>query len=669
MDLLIQRTPQEDLSSDNKPQYSFDEALNWVSRSCPDWNKADIRKTYMIPPTFPDINKKDERGQLSEKHVFDILEEFGNKTEQSMLIVHSHKFSELIQTFEKGVVKKFNWYWRHGETDFVIIHRTLGVIFFQVKAGIRTWNRYGPATKQLGNDMEAMTRSLKRLCLEERGTTVDAELEKCQGFVVMPNCPRDNAQGKDGCFREDIQSVADFEKWWQKNVHRTGRVPEFSEEMYKLMATRFVGPRVITESCQLKDVIDKTHKTIIKIWTKDQLSIMTQNEQKQYIAGPAGSGKTMLLLDKAQEVAGNLKDNERILIMCFNKPLSLYLDTMVNNFPNAEQVVVRTFVSQLKKIKGSDWKGLPKKESEKLELVSDCVQKLDLMQSNSDLGMRNSYKYEHVFVDEGQDMYGRWVDLVKLLHDDVVGSNEERRYRWVFFDSNQSVHFGSQNSLPQEIIDSAKPMNRIVRNTRNIFECSQKFLSPEVQRAAELDHSIVGKQVKWIDSLPTVTHQVSPSDVLRKGAELVIQEIVDLESESVQRSDIVVLTKDVVERNEVCEKLELYRDEFNILIQDAQEAILSPNTSAIIVDSIRRFKGLERKVVILFDPPIDEEGSVKRDLNYVAMSRCFCYLVIVTSQDKKQKYDEKFAPKESPSRKRKQKSGKFSQKKPRKETD
>ncbi|KAI8509306.1 hypothetical protein Bbelb_131540 [Branchiostoma belcheri] len=313
----------------------------------------------------------------------------------------------------------------------------------------------------------AMTRSLKRLCLEDRlGTTVEAELKKCQGFVVMPNCPRDSAQGKDGCFKEDIQSVADFEEWWQKNVHRTG-VGKFSEDMYELMALRFVGARVITESCLLKDVIDKTHKRIVILWTMDQLSIMTQSVPKQYIMGPAGSGKTLLLLKKAKEVAGNLKANERILIMCFNKPLELYLDAEFQDFQQ--------------------------------------------LQSNSYMRKR----YQHVFVDEGQDMYGMWVDLVKLLHDDVVGSNEERRY----------------------------------------------------------------------------------SDVLKKAAELVIQEIADLDKDA------------ILSQNEPA-------------ITVAEDAILSQNKPAITVDSIRRFKGLEKKVVILFDPPIDEESNIMMDLNYVAMQ---CY--------------------------------------------
>ncbi|XP_078657622.1 uncharacterized protein LOC144903412 [Branchiostoma floridae x Branchiostoma belcheri] len=661
MDLIIRRTVQADFP-DNKPEYSFDEeVLKWISRNCPDWNKVDIRKTYMIPPTFPDlIKKKDKRGQLAEKDVFDILEEFGDKTGQPMFVVHSHEFLECMLNFKNGILNLDLW---HGETDFVILHRTLGVIFFQVKAAIKTAHKYGDAKMQLDKDWMAMTRSLKRLCLEDRlRTTVEAELKMCQGFVVMPNCPRDSAQGKDGCFKEDIQSVADFEEWWQKNVHRTG-VGKFSKDMYELMALRFVGARVITESCLLKDVIDKTHKRIVILWTMDQLSIMTQSVPKQYIMGPAGSGKTLLLLKKAKEVAGNLKANERILIMCFNRPLKLYLDAEFQDF---QQVDVQTFVSILMKIKGPDWEGLPVNDHQKSKLVFDCFQKL----SNSYMRKR----YQHVFVDEGQDMYGTWVDLVNLLHDDVVGSNEERRYRWVFFDNNQSVHFGSQNYIPQEAIDNAKQMNRIVRNTVNIFECSRKFLSPDVQRATELDHTIFGKQVKWIESLPTSADHISPSDVLKKAAELVIQEIADLDSKSVERSDIVVLTKDVKERDEVHK---IFKNGYNIPTHDAEDAILSQNKPAITVaedailsqnkpaitvDSIRRFKGLEKKVVILFDPPIDEESNIMMDLNYVAMSRCFCYLVIVTSQEKKQKFVEKSARQEPLIRKRKQKSEKFSPK-------
>ncbi|CAH1224888.1 Hypp33 [Branchiostoma lanceolatum] len=146
----------------------------------------------------------------------------------------------------------------------------------------------------------------KQRSLKELGRKVEEEMYKYPSFVVMPNCPRNQAKGRIGCFREDIDSAEHFEEWWQKNMHRA---EEFSQDMYELMAIWFVGPRVLKESCLLGHVIDRNHSKLIKL-TMDQLSIMTGDVPKQDIAGPAGSGKTWLLLEKAKQVAARMATPE-----------------------------------------------------------------------------------------------------------------------------------------------------------------------------------------------------------------------------------------------------------------------------------------------------------------------------------------------------------------------
>ncbi len=50
------------------------------------------------------------------------------------------------------------------------------------------------------------------------------------------------------------------------------------------------------------------------------------------------------------------------------------------------------------------------------------------------------------------------------------------------------------------------------------------------------------------------------------------------------------------------------------------------------MESIRRFKGLESKLVILYNPPF-EDKSGNRELLYTAVSRCVCYLIVITTKD------------------------------------
>ena len=66
-------------------------------------------------------------------------------------------------------------------------------------------------------------------------------------------------------------------------------------------------------------------------------------------------------------------------------------------------------------------------------------------------------------------------------------------------------------------------------------------------------------------------------------------------------------------------------------IQNAEELWTNPENNEVVVDSIRRFKGFQSKVVILYDPPFDEAEMKTRKLLYTAFSRCYCYLIVIST--------------------------------------
>ena len=66
-------------------------------------------------------------------------------------------------------------------------------------------------------------------------------------------------------------------------------------------------------------------------------------------------------------------------------------------------------------------------------------------------------------------------------------------------------------------------------------------------------------------------------------------------------------------------------------IQNAEELWTNPENNQVVVDSIRRFKGLQSKVMILYDPPFDEAEMKTRELLYTAFSRCYCYLIVIST--------------------------------------
>ncbi|XP_078589289.1 uncharacterized protein LOC144869695 [Branchiostoma floridae x Branchiostoma japonicum] len=616
---VIKKTPQEEVSNANPPHRSEDEETeDWLNNNCTGWNQDN--KTYMIPSEFPyktEIHGKPDVGKLAEKRVYDLLKEFGENTDQPMLVVYSYQFHQLVDYFEEGPSVKSK-YWMKGEHDFVIIHREFGIVFMQVKAAVKTEKEYKNADKQLDKDITSLTNALKKKLTISKKRKVKDEVQKEMktrhpAVVVMPNCPRHKAGAdKPGCYQEDCATWAAFKTWWDANIPY--RPDEFT--LYEQMAMRFVSPAIL----QVK--YDETGEMLYQL-TMEQLNYYRNDTPKQYITGPAGSGKTWLLVQKAKEVAESNADH-KVLILCYNKPLSLYLE---NEFPEGEYTNVRIMTLWsllLCKIK-KPTKALSELSlTDKKELVYECVDELN--DSSKSQGCR-IYVSEHIFVDEAQDMYEGWWKLVDALHNN---SKTETRYKWVFLDTNQLVYNRGLRgaSIPPEIFTDAKKMNTIIRNTHRIFDCSNKFLT---LCGAKLGHSVRGPDVKWIDSLSgrQVHHLI-------EGAKLVKEEVRDLKRKQVAMSDIVVLTRNKKESDLL--KGHLSKESKDIETQDAEQAIKDPKQSAITVDSIRRFKGLERKVVILVDPPFDDERESEKGLTYVGMSRSFCLLVILTTKEFKEKY-------------------------------
>ena len=116
---------------------------------------------------------------------------------------------------------------------------------------------------------------------------------------------------------------------------------------------------------------------------------------------------------------------------------------------------------------------------------------------------------------------------------------------------------------------------------------------------------------------------------IQQGARLVVNWIEKLEKEKVLPKDICVLVQNQ-------EKQRLLRDEIERIGWNSQTAddLLENSRNCAVVESIQRFKGLESKVVILFNPPFQGYSQFcTKELLYAAVSRCSCFLVVISSKE------------------------------------
>lgn len=381
---------------------------------------------------------------------------------------------------------------------------------------------------------------------------------------------------------------------------------------------RFVG-WAHTGHC-LSYSIDESH-TVLMFKTREQLNVLLNSTAEQWITGPAGSGKTWLLMEKVVMLAKKVKTSEKILVVCNSKPLSkMFLAT----FKEHSVVEVMTFddlLCDITKERSGDSK------HEKEEHVANAVEQLEKDSAAIQ-------QYDHIFVDECQDLCGdKWPILFQKLQKNAdvqsVGEADgifiDSKHIWFLYDTNQYLGLSyQQDQFLREARKKTVRLFKVLRNTGNVFHQSRKYFKSKVTEEIELGHSEFGLPVEWDDSLP------STEDPQYQGAEAIKKHISELRLHKVKDQDICVLVRDIKIRDELKSKFE----DLEVQTQDAEQLFDTKTKpqNKIIIESIEQFKGLESKVVVLFNPPfLDKDWSVNERL-YTALSRCFCYLVVITTK-------------------------------------
>ena len=409
----------------------------------------------------------------------------------------------------------------------------------------------------------------------------------------------------------------------------------------------------------LKYEIDGFDYLVTKVLTPQQLQYLGQPPCELWINGPAGSGKTDILIAKVQELAEmitarNLTD--KVFVTCYNKPLAEYLSM---TFKEYDVVKVETYEHLLSSLVGmilGETYDVDSKQWQKCARVRELI---DTLKENKCCGF-----YDHVFVDESQDLVGNWYELLHQIHktedfgevegeyNETESSDEETsvdsdntvqstfklkgKYMWIIYDPNQEINF---REMPKDLLavvnksmKYGQDLNVVIRNTGAIFEEFKKFALPTSPCKMKLGHQTQGRDIKWIIR--------EPNDMARATSE----ELMSLLSQGVQPGKIAILTSTKSKAMELRESLKRLmfqysgvRYEFTDAERWAKEGRWECNFT--VVESVRRFKGLDNKVIILFDPYNFHQDTFysnkgqRRKILYVAYSRASCLLIIVTNEE------------------------------------
>ncbi|MGG6840862.1 UNVERIFIED_CONTAM: NERD domain-containing protein [Mammaliicoccus sciuri] len=307
------------------------------------------------------------------------------------------------------------------------------------------------------------------------------------------------------------------------------------------------------------------------------------------IQGGAGTGKTMLAVEKAKRLTEN--DGEKVLFLCFNSLLVQFLNNRYKNeLPNVTFTNLYSLAARaLRKTDITD---------------NDIIEFLENIDLYSDI-----WKFDSIIIDEAQDFNDTFILMLK----DIAIIKEVSFY--IFYDKNQLVQ-QRDNLTWLKDMECRLVLNLNCRNTMKIAETSSNPIGIDkvkmkipIEGDYPLYHNTNNKEdlINWLE-----------------------QRIRFYTENGVTKSQITILTSKTLETSVLAgvKKIGNYS-----LSQEIE-------TKNILFTTARKFKGLESDVILFID--IDGEqfkNDEQKRVFYVGASRAKTQLELITALNEEEQKD------------------------------
>ena len=490
-----------------------------------------------------------------------------------------------------------------GEADFILAHSEHGLLSIEVKGGRIDLN---PETGQWSStDRWGVTHNIKDPVAQAKGAKHEivkrlrasphwrSRWVRARHGIIFPDSrvpDRDfgpERPRKLFCDRDEFENT--FESWISGRL--ASEVPDDREDslgpgLEGLRALEKLLAEPLHFRVPLGHFLEEDERAL-GLLTEEQFHLLdTMEDQRRIvIRGGAGTGKTVLATESARRLASAGK---RIIYLCFNRGLSVHVSSVLEE----TGVVVKTFHGLCRDLITQANLSIPDIDENELHdnIFPDLL--VTALESLPDS------RFDVVIVDEAQDFQPHWWVAVDLLPKSPDGRLQ------IFFDANQKF-YDSGNSLAGDLAAQPWRLSRNLRNTDPIHETTMRFY----------------------DGLP-----VYPSRVQGEAPEFIQLDLGDLDLITQKIHDKVrkLIDVDNVPANEIAVLVSTgdFRDRLNATKEIAKIGFRACDVRADdkpILDTVRRFKGLEARAVLVL---ADSDLFVRPELPYVALSRARALLVI-----------------------------------------
>lgn len=491
-----------------------------------------------------------------------------------------------------------------GECDFTIAHELCGVLTIEVKGGrigIDQNNQWWSTDRhdirhKIKNPVEQARRSKFQFIEKfKQHRDLSDKFIRFNIGVILPDTSMPPYDIRPDMPSEIFAVNADMDKldkWVESRLKGVDQEIE-NENHRRFDKLGQLGVQAITKMLAGQILLDlpivtnvKKDLTKIQLKTDDQIHIIRELEdnKRMAISGAAGTGKTVLAIEKVKQLSNS---NKRVLFLCYNQPLGKWFELIFNDNDSVKATNFHSLCHSVAKKAGKNTKNNKLSELE-TGFVDNFI--------NSSIG-----QYDALVIDEGQDFETEWLMDLEIT---LKGGSEGVLY--IFYDDNQKLK-GNISDYIFSLPYSKYRLRRNLRNTQKIFDTSNLFYEGRQVDCVGPD----GEKVRFVE----INNPSELGSVVRQKLGALIND------EELPPSDITVLLPNSDYVSEISNQgttNKIGRFE----IADA----LDFTSDKIKVDTIRRFKGLESPIILLF---IDDLSLKNIDLMYTGISRCQTFLIVI----------------------------------------